>query len=178
MCGCRGRIRSEVAKQILPYKKKNPSNSTEVKSCCSSCPGRYKMRQHWLGRTRLSWLLFIIWFFETEFHCVIKVVFERPGWPGFLAVGLIGVCHNDLLANPILTFNFCVCVFFKDLFIYYIWVHCSCFQTHWKRASDLTTDGCEPPCGCWDLNSGPLEEQSVFSNSEPSLQLFCVFLLI
>jgi hypothetical protein len=21
--------------------------------------------------------------------------------------------------------------------------------------------GCEPPCGCWDLNSGPLEEQSV-----------------
>jgi hypothetical protein len=22
-------------------------------------------------------------------------------------------------------------------------------------------DGCEPPCGCWDLNSGPLEEQSV-----------------
>jgi hypothetical protein len=21
-------------------------------------------------------------------------------------------------------------------------------------------DGCEPPCGCWDLNSGPLEEQS------------------
>jgi hypothetical protein len=26
--------------------------------------------------------------------------------------------------------------------------------------SDLITDGCEPPCGCWDLNSGPLEEQS------------------
>jgi hypothetical protein len=21
-------------------------------------------------------------------------------------------------------------------------------------------DGCEPPCGCWDLNSGPSEEQS------------------
>jgi hypothetical protein len=26
---------------------------------------------------------------------------------------------------------------------------------HQKRASDLITDGCEPPCGCWDLNSGP-----------------------
>jgi hypothetical protein len=25
-------------------------------------------------------------------------------------------------------------------------------------------DGCEPPCGCWELNSGPLEEQSVKSN--------------
>jgi hypothetical protein len=37
-------------------------------------------------------------------------------------------------------------------------------------ASDLTTDSCEPPCGCWELNSGPLEEQSVFLTSEPSLQ--------
>jgi hypothetical protein len=31
---------------------------------------------------------------------------------------------------------------------------------HQKRASDLITGGCEPPCGCWDLNFGPLEEQS------------------
>jgi hypothetical protein len=38
---------------------------------------------------------------------------------------------------------------------------CSYLQTQQKRASDLITDGCEPPCGCWDLNSGPLEEQSV-----------------
>jgi hypothetical protein len=22
-------------------------------------------------------------------------------------------------------------------------------------------DGCEPPCSCWDVNSGPSEEQSV-----------------
>ena len=27
-----------------------------------------------------------------------------------------------------------------------------------------------PPCGCWDLNSGPLEEQSVLLTSEASLQ--------
>ena len=33
---------------------------------------------------------------------------------------------------------------------------------HTRRGgSDLITDGCEPPCGYWDLNSGPLEEQSV-----------------
>jgi len=37
-------------------------------------------------------------------------------------------------------------------------------------APDPVTDGCEPPCGCWDLNSGPLEEQSVFLTTEPSLQ--------
>ena len=39
-----------------------------------------------------------------------------------------------------------------------------------KRAPDLITDGCEPPCGCWELNSGPLEEQSVLLTAEPSLQ--------
>jgi hypothetical protein len=32
------------------------------------------------------------------------------------------------------------------------------------------TDGCEPPCGCWELNSGPLEEQSVLLTAESSLQ--------
>ena len=60
--------------------------------------------------------------------------------------------------------------FFKDLFILCRWVHYSCQQTHQKRASDLMTDGCEPPCGCWELNSGPLEEQSVLLTAEPSHQ--------
>jgi hypothetical protein len=50
--------------------------------------------------------------------------------------------------------------FFKDLFIHYMQVHCSCLQTPQKRASDLVTDGCEPSCGCWDLNFGPSEEES------------------
>ena len=40
-------------------------------------------------------------------------------------------------------------------------VHCSCLQTPQKRASDLIKDSCEPPCGCWDLNSGHSAEQSV-----------------
>ena len=38
-----------------------------------------------------------------------------------------------------------------------MWVLCP--QTHQKRASDPITDGCEPPCVYWELNSGPLEEQ-------------------
>jgi hypothetical protein len=45
-------------------------------------------------------------------------------------------------------------------------VHCPCLQIHQKRV----TDGCEPPCGCWELNLGPLEEQTVFLTTEPSLQ--------
>jgi hypothetical protein len=35
---------------------------------------------------------------------------------------------------------------------------------------NLVTDGCESPCDCWDLNSGPSEEQSVLLTTEPSLQ--------
>ena len=49
-------------------------------------------------------------------------------------------------------------------------IHCSYLQTHQKRTSDPITDGCEPPCGGWDLNSGPLEQQSVLLTAEPSLQ--------
>jgi hypothetical protein len=70
---------------------------------------------------------------------------------------------------PILVFSFLFLFFKKDLF-YVCEYTVALFQTHQKRASDPITDGCEPPCGCWDLNSGPLEEQSVLLTSEPSLQ--------
>ena len=55
---------------------------------------------------------------------------------------------------------------------FYMCVHCHChsLQMQQKTASDLITDGCEPPCGCWELNSGPLEEQSVLLTAEPSDQ--------
>ena len=36
-------------------------------------------------------------------------------------------------------------------------------------------DGCEPPCGCWDLNSGLSEEQLVLLAAEPSLQPSTLF---
>jgi hypothetical protein len=39
-----------------------------------------------------------------------------------------------------------------------------------KRASDHITDDCELPCGCWELNSGPLVEQPVLLTTEPSVQ--------
>ena len=58
-----------------------------------------------------------------------------------------------------------------DFIIYLPNVHkCPCLQTQQKRALDSITDGCEPPCGCWGWNSGPLEEQSVLLSTEPSLQ--------
>ena len=39
-----------------------------------------------------------------------------------------------------------------------------------KKAPDLITGGYEPPCGCWELNSGPLKEQAMLLTTEPSLQ--------
>ena len=55
-------------------------------------------------------------------------------------------------------------------FVCLMWVHGCSLQTHQKRASDPIADACEPPCGCWELNSGPLEEQSGLLTAEPSLQ--------
>ncbi|KAM7325838.1 hypothetical protein ACRRTK_014316 [Alexandromys fortis] len=38
------------------------------------------------------------------------------------------------------------------------------------RAADPTTDDCESPCGCWEWNSGCLEELPVLLAAEPPLQ--------
>ena len=40
-----------------------------------------------------------------------------------------------------------------------------------RRGSPRTrvVDGYEPPCGWWELNSGPLQEQQVLLMCEPSL---------
>jgi hypothetical protein len=32
----------------------------------------------------------------------------------------------------------------------------ACMPAVQKRESHPSIDGCEPPCGCWELNSGPL----------------------
>jgi hypothetical protein len=62
-------------------------------------------------------------------------------------------------------------IFFKDLLVYYVYsVLPTCMPEHQKVAPHLITDGCEPPCGYWELNSGPLEEQPMLLTAEPSLQ--------
>jgi hypothetical protein len=78
--------------------------------------------------------------------------------------------RNSCWTNPLF-------FFFKDLFIYLYTV--AVFSQHQKRASDPVTDGCEPPCGCWEVNSGLLEKQSVLLTTEPFLKptifVFCLF---
>jgi hypothetical protein len=60
--------------------------------------------------------------------------------------------------------------FFKK-FIYLLYVSTLLLSSDIpEKGTNLITDGCEPPCGCWDLNSGSPEEQSVLLTTEPSRQ--------
>ena len=46
----------------------------------------------------------------------------------------------------------------------------ACMLAYQKRASNSIIGGCEPPCGCWELNLGSLEEQPVLLAGEIFLQ--------
>lgn len=41
-----------------------------------------------------------------------------------------------------------------------------------KKASDFITHGYNPPWSCWELISGPLEEQPMYLSTESSLSPF------
>lgn len=66
-------------------------------------------------------------------------------------------------------------VFFKFVHFFCMWLFylLVCLCTMWTRRGYcikiVVTDAYEPPCACWDLNSGTLEEQLVLLASEPSL---------
>ena len=54
----------------------------------------------------------------------------------------------------------CVCVGLHVMYVHHL--HGRARGGHQgTRAPDLITDGCETPGGCWELISGPLEEQAV-----------------
>ena len=48
----------------------------------------------------------------------------------------------------------------------------ACTHTCQNSALDPIIDGCEPPCDCLDLNSGPLEEQPVLLTIEPTHSIY------
>ena len=53
-------------------------------------------------------------------------------------------------------------------FSFYVYEYCICMSACMMKEGIRTQYGCEPPCGCWGLNSGPLEEQPVLLTPEPS----------
>jgi hypothetical protein len=79
--------------------------------------------------------------------------------------------HESRKAQKLNGRGFALFFFFNDLLIYFMYVGTlSPSSDTPEEALDPITHGCEPPCGCWELNSGPLEEQSVPLTAEPSLQ--------
>lgn len=51
----------------------------------------------------------------------------------------------------------------------------ACTRACQKRAPDHIIGGCGPPCDCWELSSGTLEEQPVLSHlSSPLAGCFYV----
>ena len=80
--------------------------------------------------------------------------------------------------------------FFKDVFLFhtcgyfacvyictpFVCIACSGQQEAALDLEELDTDSCELPCGCWESNQGPLEEQPSLVTTEPPLQspLLCL----
>ena len=61
--------------------------------------------------------------------------------------------------------------FFKKMYVYIMCKYTAAVFRHPRREHQISLrGGCEPPPGCWDLNSEPSEEQTVFLTAEPSLQ--------
>ena len=82
--------------------------------------------------------------------------------------------HYFLFSPPSFKFSF---IFVLQSLVLCLHV-CLCEGVGYSGAG--VTDRCELPCGCWELNPGLLEEQSVLLTTEPPLQplVFFFFLLL
>ena len=61
-----------------------------------------------------------------------------------------------------------LCFFLSFIYLFYVSENTVAVFRHTRRGHPIT-DGYEPPCGCWKLNSRPLEEKTVLLTSEPFL---------
>ena len=77
-------------------------------------------------------------------------------------IGSPGTRSEDSCDSPPYRYKSESSFFFSFLKIYLLFIKYSVLHAHMpahqKRTVDLTSGGCELPCGCWELNSGPLVE--------------------
>ena len=59
---------------------------------------------------------------------------------------------------------------FLQTFVCVYFVHMGTLSECSSALQDRASDSCELPCGCWELNLGPSEEQWVLLTTEPALQ--------
>ena len=120
----------------------------------------------WVMKKQFRWQYVI---YDRLFQGLLHCRLSRYG-SLYLAPSAVYVSLYDEGTRIHWTTHFSTLYFLQRFIYYYTWIHCSYLHTLQKKASNLIIDGCEPPCGCWDLNSGTLEEQSVLLTTEPSLQ--------
>ena len=87
------------------------------------------------------------------------------------------------LCPAYLGFCFLVCcccsVLFLKVYLFIICKYTVAVFRHPRRQHQISLRMVEPLCGCWDLNSGPLVEQSTLLIAESSLQpYFLIYLII
>ena len=64
-------------------------------------------------------------------------------------------------------------LFFLSFYLLFYVYWCFAYMYVCVKVSDIgVMDSCELPCGCWELNLGPLEDQSMLLTTELSLQPF------
>lgn len=74
--------------------------------------------------------------------------------------------------HPILSFNRFTCfTLCMNVLSSCIYEHIMCVLV--GSAGTGVRNGCEAPCGGWELSAGPLQERQVLSPIEPSLQRPC-----
>jgi hypothetical protein len=61
-------------------------------------------------------------------------------------------------------------IFFKKIYLFHLCEYTVVVFKHQNRALDPIIDGCEPPCGSWELNSGLLQDQPVLLITGPPLE--------
>ena len=130
----------------------------------------------WQHKSFTFYYLFVCFLFS-----VVVFDFVSQGFAVALAVlelaldqAVLELIEFCLLLPPECMYQHCLVSVMRLFFffkVYFMYESTLSFSSDTqKRASELITDGCELPCGCRELNSGLLEEQSVLVTAEPSLQ--------
>lgn len=88
--------------------------------------------------------------------------------PPVSAVGVMASFHPLLLLKTL----FILCAFATCVYEHHV---CSWYLPNpgegFGSCGTGVLDGCQPPCGSWELNLGHLQEQKVLLTTEPSLKL-------
>lgn len=73
-------------------------------------------------------------------------------------------------------------LFFYVFIFFFIYSTCNILSAGQKKASDILIDGCDPPCGCREFHSSPLEDHAMFLTAHtsicPSPAVFSLYLFV